>query len=197
MKKIAAVLVVVLFTSSYAMGGVVSFSQTSADPFVNPGDGPTQVTFDITWVSTTFVDGAMSMDLFIGSDTGPAFDMTVGDLDAEFTGAFMMSDVSDPDPFAHYADGIYISALTFGAPVLPDVDGILLGQMTVDANGLTADTDYLFYVHGESELAGTVSGSRDPLTVAADGLVHTVPEPATLSLLVLGTVGLIRRRMAA
>lgn len=179
MKKIAAVLLVVGFTSASAFGGIVSFTQTSADPDIN---GVTTATFDVMLDSTTFADGvisAISMDL--GSNDGLDVSFALG---AALSGWVPAPAVSDSN--AVYADGVFIDGFTLLGPTAVPV---LLGVMTVDAAGLAGGM-YGFEVSGQ--FGGTTPGARDPIEGA--GMVNVIPEPASLSLLALGALGLIRRR---
>ena len=187
MRKVAAVLLVVSFTASSAFAGMVSFSQTSGDPYNDSSLGSTTATFDVFVDSTTFAGGFTAIDMEIGSDT-LGIDMT---LDAAFTPLFTFIEVQDPANRGNFADDVFVTGFGFGAAI-PAPPAQLVGELVVDADGAT-DGVHTFGMMGE--LASSYDpGARDQLSIGAGGSVTVVPEPATISLLALAAVGLLRRR---
>lgn len=140
MKKIAAVLLVVAFTSTSAFGAaVLSFTQTAPDPYFDALDGPTTTTFDVMLMSTELPNGvASSVNMDLGSDSG---------LVVSFVNALGWTLFSVDDPGRGvFADDVFLDGVDFGpgstAPVL-------LGEMTVDASGLVSDGLYAYGVAGQ------------------------------------------------
>ncbi|MGD2109664.1 MAG: PEP-CTERM sorting domain-containing protein [Phycisphaerae bacterium] len=183
MKRVAAVVLVLGFLSTSAFGAaVIGFTQTSPDPFNDANDGATTATFDVTLLSTDLTGGvASSVNMDLGSDDG---------LDISFVHAlgWTLTSVDDPGRGV-FADDVFLDGVDFGAGSTAPV---LLGEMTVDAAGAALGLRS-FGVAGQFGQGA----ERDDIVLAeGHGLVNVVPEPATLSLLLLGAAGLIRRRTA-
>ncbi len=187
MRNVAVVLLVVSLSGTYAFGGVVSFTQTSADPVNDSILGDTMVTLDVFIDSTTFQDGFPAIDLSFGSNELQMMDLTLDpDFRTAFTGGATI-DVQNPGR-GDFASDIFVTGFLLGAPLVPR---ILVGELTVDATGASLGFQPIL-VSGDSVLGGTVGGSRDPLTTI--GGVNVVPEPATLALLGIGGVATVLRR---
>ena len=191
MKKVAVSLLVVCFASTFAFGGMVDLVQTSTDDVYNDSNlGGTTAVFDIYIDSTVFPTGFTALDLDLGSN---ALTMTDVTLDGAFSDLFNFgSTISAEIPgTGAFASDAFITGFYFGPGIQPR---ILAGTLTVDATGADA-MDHTLGVVGE---LADANDARDPLSLLqGGGVVSVLPEPATVSLLVLGTLGLIRRRKAS
>ncbi len=188
MRKVAAVLSVALFANSYAFGGLVEFSKGEFDPN-NPG----LVMLDVTISSNALYDFA---DVLFGSD-----DVEITDLifSAEWLAAFSFQAPFAFNPLGVWSSELFSSSTNAGAvgPVLS------MGQLVVDPTGLgltkeDAGTQLLVFVDNKpvgfvlSQVG--VAAATDPLF--GIGIINVVPEPASIVLLGLAALALIRRRKA-
>lgn len=184
MKKVAAVLLTVALMSTYASAGTVVF--TSANPTIDVA-APGPVSFDVTLHSA---DGAgfETVDMVIGSDLaiqGWAFSPAAL---SSFTSTLFLDDggVFDKDIFVNATNQTAVgSGILFGTVTLNPPASMSIGQ--------TFDVFVNAGIDGFSGLGR--GGVGDPLNGSAR--VTVVPEPATMTLLGLAAVGLIRRRRAA
>ncbi len=202
MKRVAVVFLVVAFTSSYALGGTVSFDPTSGTIlFNNPDDGSAIGFWDVTLNADSTSDPFTAIGAVIGVDalnaegSGPQVDFAI---DSTFAALFTGIEVDVPGPGVYdsdiFIDGFVLAGL-FPAIPLPQ----FAGQLIIDATGVEPG-DYAILIDGTSNqddgrsaLAG--AEGLDSLTGMATFTV--VPEPGTLSLLGLAALGLIRRRKSA
>lgn len=185
MRKVAACFVVV-FGASSAFAGVVTFS-------------PNVIQIDPTISTTAIVDvsvqaGAIGLmqtvDMAIGSDnvmiTGFTYDP-----------GFITATAFRTTPNFTFAQAIYDSSVTVGGFFTNAVNGILVGRVAIDAAGL-APGDYTIGVSSVTDNGISALGAPDGETIEqllGSVRVGLVPEPATLSLLGLGVLALVRRRI--
>jgi hypothetical protein len=182
MKRIAAVLLVLTFGGASAFGGVVEFSPDPLDLMVS---GPMTGSLDVT---VTGVGQFDSLDMVIGSDdftiTGFTYDAAI-DLDSTTApymgvGLYTASDVW----IGGFNDAGHVSGPT-----------MLVGTVDVDLTGLPEGT---YEIEVSATRDGDISGLGVPGVgfdgLAGIGIVNVVPEPATLGLLGLASLGFLRRR---
>lgn len=181
MKTGAAAMLMVALIGTYAFGGVIEFSP--ADVVVNPGD-PTVLTMDLIVAESDVNPAYDSLDAIIGVNGGPQLTgFAWGPWGTRFF------DLSEDN------DDYYDSGWQIGFFGTAQAAGLTLGTLTVDVTGLPYD-GMTYDIVINSDIDGGRSGiGAPPDPITALGTVTLVPEPATLSLLALGAVGLIRRRM--
>jgi len=168
MKKLAAVLLVMGFGSVSAFGGMVEFAPVGGTPGVD-------VILDVTIVSD--MPQVDFVDMLIGTNDGPA---PLG-WDFTYAGNFGTEVPGMADLFGMYPSDYFLSASNPTGIASP----VVLGTLTVP------DGDYWIHVNFDFDFTSQTGyqGAPDPLY----GEYH-VPEPATLGLLGIGALGLLRRR---
>jgi len=187
MKRFAAMLAIVGFVTSASFAGTVQFDPASIEvPFDNiPASIPIQVTLvssEASFDNTNVVIGSNDGLILLG------FDYTQEFIDgASFVGT-------------PTATGIYVSDLFVGG-FNPDLFNtpFVLGTLNVALPTTVAAAPSVgdeFSLLVDSSIDGFSNIGADSTLLGA-ATITIVPEPATLCLLGLGAVGLIRRRRFA
>lgn len=181
MKKVAAVLAVVCMCSS-AFGGTIGF--TPGEVTLRPSD-PRVFTLDMG-VGTTTVGMMDSADVFVGSD-----DLAITDfVFADFSRFFFENEANTQ---------FYPSGWKFGYfGLAADSTDFLLGELTVDATGVPNGVyEVVVDAARDGNRSAFTGGGVTDLIETSVATVTIIPEPATISLLALGALALIRRRKSA
>jgi hypothetical protein len=188
MKKVAAVSLVVLLMSPYALGGTVGIEPASGtELYPDSIMGDTVGLFNVTLNADATISEFSALGLVAGVDGGPDVGFT---LEPDFLAAFTFVVVDVPGPGVYGSD-IFVDGFGLSALALPR----LIGVLSVDATGADLG-DYSIIVDsgfdaGRSAI-GDPTGNSDTLLGSATFTV--IPEPATLTLLGLAALGFLRRR---
>jgi hypothetical protein len=169
---------------SSALGGTIGF--TPGTLTIDPSVDATVV--DVTvFVADTSLASYDAANVQFGSDD---IDMT-GFTFATFT-RFFETNIENDTPLGPYPQGWQVGY--FGLPAR--VEGDIIGTLTIDVTGLNPG-DYTVVVNSGIDQGFSSLASGTSLDLMNGSLpVTIVPEPATLGLLGLGMIGLIRRRLA-
>ena len=186
MKKIAAVLALSLMIGVSAQAGTITF--TPQGPTELGGGGPTSVDFIVGFQNdfgADFDNGFTAAAVDIGVNGGPTVSFV---FDAGFLAAFQLS---SPDPSTVFDSAFLLNAFSFTAGGLLPFENV--GTLTVSVDE-SRDADGLYEVQAIGTIANAGAVSAD---VFGNASFSVVPEPATISLLALGALGLLRRRKTA
>ncbi len=204
MRKLVGVLFAVGLASTSALGGTVEFSNPNpADPgesgvlLLDPG---TSGFFDVTVDSIHNPAGSVDI-IFLADLDGPESDSASNGL--EFTGFTFSADFmsatftqatstsqTQVDGAREFKVG---GASLFGAIPMP----IQVGTLEVLAPADLAPGDYFVVVDNSREQFNTSKVGKsgaDPDALFGSGTVRVTPEPATLALLGIGGLAVLRRR---
>ncbi len=194
MRKFAALLTAVGLSATSVLGATVTFAPNpGGSDTVNAASLPTTIDFELIVGSIPAVNGALggvsSLDVVVGSD-GPLTINSFAYSQSFIDGALLPP--TPPVPFAAYPNDLYFGGAqrATGRPAGPTYT---LGVLRVGVPAGLAPGDYTFKVDNTFDQFSFLNGD-DALNGV--GTVHVVPEPATLGLLALGALGLIRRRLA-
>lgn len=191
MRKVAAVsLAIVAMAGSNVFAGLATFSPS---PQSNVPIGTPAVTMDVSLTATTNAQsGFDTADIVILSDApfswGYSSDFTTkstGSLGTPFDPGLGIKPhelfVGGNTPLAGgYGSSIALGTLTFDTSTLPVGTYEVLVNSDIDG-GITSITHF---------------GAGEPITGRGEFTIVGVPEPATIGLLLLGAMGLVRRRFA-
>ncbi len=195
MRKFAVVLLVIGFAQVSAFGGMISFVPEKPTVDVNAGDSPL-VKLDV-FLEQVGVASFISFDILFGTDN-IGLDIMSFEFDATFAATSVFSSITN-DNFGIYPDAIKAGFFS-SAPITLGVTGLTrVGSLTVDVTAVAKD-----YGNYEIIVDGDRDGPRSFVSTGAVndslfgvGSINVVPEPATISLLGLASLALIRRRRKA
>lgn len=204
MKKVAAMLLLMVFVSSSAFGGTVAFDPPKLD--LLPGQSGS---FELSVIPDDVRDdqGALIWDaivLHIGSGVLP-LDPSAGFLT-------LAEPVLSPDyrsrsagflqgP-ADFSGQSYASAWIFGSFVTPEVTNpaeflVATIDVMVPSNAVDGDTLSVMVNTANEGLSRVAFGAQSETTMFGLGTVNVIPEPATIVLLGFASLALIARRRRA
>lgn len=189
MRKFAVVLLVIGMTQATAFGGLISFEPEKTTIDIDAGDS-TLVKINVFVSGLGAInDGFQSLDVLFGAN-----ELDLVDFVIETTLSFGFINVDTNPVTGVYADEILAGGFAFAA--IPAVGPVLFGSLTVEAAGLGYG-NYEIIVDGfnDGDRSVAVNVTRDIL--AGVGSINIVPEPATITLLGLASLALIRRRRQA
>ena len=204
MKKVVAVLCVVGLANSYALAGTVSFGPNplvEVDPAVS-----TEATFVVSIDFSDLLTEITSFRLIVGTN-----ELAFAGVPAPGSGFLSFTNPQafglPPSLGGSFSNPAYAIAMDFQAINFPDFQGIVqqnplpieVATITFDAAGLAPGL-YDILVSSDLDGFGNIfnselnqpDGIRDDV-LSGMGQVRVVPEPATLTLMGLAALGLIRR----
>ncbi len=194
MKKVGALLLMVGFPSASALGGIVTFE-------------PQKMTLCVQDPGCTAEPQSGTIDVFVAPEKLGQFesaDIVIGSDDVSFPNWAFSQDFMDWsffDSSTRQAFGVYQDEWAVGG-FGPPIASIFVGTITVGNKNKAGEVlpDGSYSVLVDSARDGGISSlalglDSEPLLGLAT--VNLIPEPAVLTLLGLGAVGLLRRRRAA
>ena len=194
MRKVAAISLVMVLATSSAFGTAISFGPNEVVIDLSDPNVDTKVKFDLTIGAPDVISSYEFADIVVGSD-----DLAFQSF--EYSDDFIAATIfrSGP-PFGPFdpENPFYTNEYFLGGFLASlNSEPLLLGSLVVDAAGLGLG-EYSVMVDvgrdGNVSVIGDVAGSE---LVSGMAIVHIVPEPATIALLGLGAIGLLRRRRSA
>jgi hypothetical protein len=179
MYRFAVLSLVFALTNSNAVGAIVRFSPESAA--LSGID--TRATFEVTIIPE--VEGGFdTADLLFGSEDGLRM------LDFEYSDDWYAAFVIASRPTHDWLGNLWISG---NSPTLNDVPSLFAGILTVDATGLEMG-EYYFGVNSGVDGFSSLGQQGVPDFAYGGAVVYAgVPEPATLGLLALASLAVLRR----
>lgn len=198
MRKFAVVLLVIGFAHVSAFGGVISFDPDKATVDRSLGD-PDLVKLDVFIGDLGAIgDAAGSFNFVFGSNDGLELDSFVFDQALiDLTIISIPPSVQDNQRSDIYLDDIQVGIFFVLGVVDTSAGPVRIGSLTVDTTGLAeSETPYQVLVDGDFDQESAASNGPFELLFGTAS-VNVIPEPATISLLGLASLALLRRRRKA